>query len=69
MVLNNGVMTHYDSHMPTASQRYGSNALGGDYSAVAAGLGVHGERVEAPNALAPAIERALAANCAGTAGR
>ena len=62
VVLNNGVMTKYDSHMPAASERYGSNRLGGNYAAVAAALGAHAERVEAPRELRPAFERAQAAN-------
>ena len=62
VVLNNGVMTKYDSHMPAASERYGSNRLGGNYAAVAAALGAHAERVEAPQELRPAFERAQAAN-------
>ena len=65
VVLNNGVMTRYDSHMPYASQHYKSNALGGNYAKVAEGLGAHSERVDTPDGLAPAIGRALAANRAG----
>ena len=62
VVLNNGVMTKYDSHMPAATERYGSNRLGGNYAAVAAALGAHAERVDAPEELRPAFERAKAAN-------
>ena len=62
VVLNNGVMTKYDSHMPAASERYGSNRLGGNYAAVAAALGAHAERVADPEELRPALERAKAAN-------
>lgn len=62
VVLNNGVMTKYDSHMPYASDRFGSNELGGNYTQVAAGLGAHAERVDTPAELATAIQRALAAN-------
>jgi thiamine pyrophosphate-dependent acetolactate synthase large subunit-like protein len=65
VVLNNGQMTGYDGHMPNASERYHSNQLSGDYSAVAAGLGAHAERVEAPDQLAPAFARAKAANAEG----
>lgn len=66
VVLNNGVMTKYDSHMPAATERYGSNRLGGNYAAVAAALGAHAERVEAPEELRPAFERAKAANRDGS---
>lgn len=65
VVLNNGVMTHYDTYMPHASERFGSNALGGNYTMVAEGLGAHAERVTTPDQLAPAIKRALAANQQG----
>jgi len=65
VVLNNGVMTHYDTYMPYATERFGSNALGGNYTMVAEGLGAHAERVTTPDQLAPAIKRALAANQQG----
>ena len=65
VVLNNGVMTHYDSHMPNASEQFSSNQLGGNYTKVAEGLGAHAERVEAPSDLAAAIKRAIGANQEG----
>ncbi len=65
VVLNNGVMTKYDAHMPYASDRFGSNEMGGNYAQVGAGLGTHAERVDTPAEIAPAIQRALAANREG----
>ena len=65
VILNNGVMTHYDHHMPYASERWGSDRLGGHYAKVAEGLGAQAERVETPDQLAPAICRGLEANRAG----
>lgn len=65
VVLNNGVMTNYDHHMPYASEHHQSDALGGQYAAVAEGLGVWARRVEAPDDLAPVIFRALEANRQG----
>lgn len=65
VVLNNGVMTHYYDHMPYATEHWGSNALGGEYAQVAEGLGAYAEKVEAPDDVAPAIQRALAANREG----
>jgi acetolactate synthase-1/2/3 large subunit len=62
VVLNNGVMTHYYQHMPHATERWGSNQFGGEYSKVAEDLGAYGEKVSAPDQIAPAIRRALAAN-------
>lgn len=67
VVLNNGVMTHYDQHMPYASEHWQSHQLGGHYAQVAEALGAHAERVEASPDLAPAIQRALAANRQGRA--
>lgn len=67
VVLNNGVMTHYDQYMPYASEHYQSNRLGGHYAQVAEALGAHAERVETPSELAPAIQRALASNREGRA--
>ncbi|MDQ3809631.1 MAG: thiamine pyrophosphate-requiring protein, partial [Chloroflexota bacterium] len=66
-LLNNGRMGGYDHHMPTASQRFGSNLLSGDYARVAAALGAHSERVEEPAEVSRAIERALEAARGGRA--
>ncbi len=65
VVLNNGVMTHYDQHMPFASEHWGSNKLGGHYTKVGEGLGAYAERVEAPDQIGAAIRRGLEANRAG----
>ena len=65
VVLNNGVMTHYDHHMAYASERWGSNRLGGDYAAVGAGLGAYAEKVTEPEQIAPSIRRAVEANREG----
>ncbi len=65
VVLNNGVMTHYYDHMPYATERWGSNALGGEYAEVANALGAYGEKVSDPSEIAPAIQRAIAANREG----
>ena len=65
VVLNNGVMTHYDSYLPYSSKRYGTNALGGEYAKIAEGLGAHAEVVTTPDQLGPAIRRAAQVNRAG----
>jgi thiamine pyrophosphate-dependent acetolactate synthase large subunit-like protein len=65
VVLNNAVMTNYDHYMPEATKRFQSNEMGGDYAKVAEGLGAWALRVDAPEGLAPAIRRALAANREG----
>ena len=65
VILNNSVMTHYTAHMPYASEHWGSNKLSGDYAKVAEGLGAYAEQVSAPDQVAPAIRRAIAANQKG----
>lgn len=65
VVLNNGVMTKYDSHMPNATERYSSNQLAGNYADVGTALGVHAERVDNPAQLNAAINRAIDANNGG----
>lgn len=65
IIFNNGVMTHYNEHMPFATERWGSNRLGGHYAKVAEGLGAYAERVETPDQIAPAIRRGMEANRKG----
>ena len=62
VVLNNGVMTHYHAHMPLATERWGSNRLGGDYAKVSEALGAYAERVDTPQEVGAALRRGLAAN-------
>jgi len=62
IVLNNGVMTHYNEHMPFATDKWSTNALGGDYAAVAKALGAYSERVDKPENISSAINNALNAN-------
>jgi thiamine pyrophosphate-dependent acetolactate synthase large subunit-like protein len=59
VVLNNGVMTGYEAHMPLASERHGAKELGGEYAAIGAALGAHAQRVSEPAAVRPALERAV----------
>jgi len=59
IVLNNGVMTHYSSYMPHATERWGSNRFTGEYAKVADGLGAHTQKVETPDQIAPAIKSAI----------
>ena len=65
IVLNNGVMTHYSEHMPFATDKWQTNALGGDYSGVAKALGAYSERVDQPENISSAIKNALNANSNG----
>ena len=43
-----------------AVEEYGFTELYGNYATLAEALGAHGERVDQPNEIIPAIERALA---------
>ncbi len=61
VILNNGVMSGYGRHMPTAVDRWQSDHLGGDYAALGAALGVASERVTEHAQLAGAFKRGLAA--------
>jgi thiamine pyrophosphate-dependent acetolactate synthase large subunit-like protein len=65
VVLNNSCMGGYTNYMPTASERYGSNRLSGDYTAVARGLGAHAERVERPADVVAALRRGIVATREG----
>ncbi len=66
IVLHNSVMTGYEKYLPIATERYGAKELGGDYAAVAAGLGAYAETVRDPARLEGAIRAALDAARSGT---
>jgi acetolactate synthase-1/2/3 large subunit len=57
-VLNNGGMASEARAMPHAESRHRISALGGDYAAIARALGGHAERIERPEEIVPAFERA-----------
>ena len=59
VILNNGVMTHYSSHMPYATEHYRSNEFSGEYAKVAEGLGAYAQRVVTPDQVGPSIKKAL----------
>jgi acetolactate synthase-1/2/3 large subunit len=65
IVFNNGVMAIERHTMPTANEKFRAYAEGGDYRAVAAGLGAWSTRVEKPDAFLPALEEAIAATKTG----
>lgn len=60
VILNNSAMGSYERFIPTASERYRTKFLSGNYADVARGLGAYAERVEQPGAVAPALKKALA---------
>ena len=59
IILNNGGMGGYEHHLPIAVERYNFKALLGDYTKIADGLGGYSERVERPEEVIPAIQRAI----------
>ena len=58
IVLNNAVLSGYSRNYPVAAERYAFTNLYGEYANVAQSLGAHGERVEDPAEIVPAINRA-----------
>jgi acetolactate synthase-1/2/3 large subunit len=65
VVLNNGRFGGYEQYLPIACERYKLNQVGGDYTRVAEALGFHAERIEEPEEIVPAIERAQEVMSAG----
>jgi thiamine pyrophosphate-dependent acetolactate synthase large subunit-like protein len=65
VILNNSVMGGYGHHMPSASERFGSNRLTGNYAKVAEGLGAYAERVERPGDVVAALQRGIEATRRG----
>ncbi len=59
LVLNNSRFGGYQRMLPVATERYGIDRVGGDYTAVAKALGFHAERIEKPAEIVPSIRRAL----------
>jgi thiamine pyrophosphate-dependent acetolactate synthase large subunit-like protein len=65
VVLNNSALAGYESQMPFAAERYGTKSLSGEYAKLAEALGGYSERVEKPDDIIPAIERAKKAMDSG----
>jgi acetolactate synthase-1/2/3 large subunit len=61
ILLNNSAMAIELDQMPVATERFRSTDISGDYAAFARALGGHGERVETPDAIVPAIHRGIEA--------
>ncbi len=59
IILNNSQYSGYDRMQPVATERYHIDRCGGDYAKVAEGLGLYSERIEKPDEIIPAIERAI----------
>jgi acetolactate synthase I/II/III large subunit len=58
IVLNNNFMAAETRHMHASHERYGTMNIGGNYADLARSLGGWSERIEDPNQIAPALQRA-----------
>jgi acetolactate synthase-1/2/3 large subunit len=58
ILLNNSVLGGFQGRFPTASKRSNLHVISGDYAKIAEGLGGYSERVEQPQGIVPAIQRA-----------
>jgi acetolactate synthase-1/2/3 large subunit len=66
ILLNNFCMAIELKIMQVSTDKYRSTDISGDYAAMARAFGGHGERVEKPEDIVPAIRRGIAATRAGT---
>jgi acetolactate synthase I/II/III large subunit len=66
ILLNNSSMAMELNVMPTATTKYRSTDIGGNYADFARALGGHGERIVAVEEIVPAIRRGIAATQNGT---
>ena len=65
VVFNNSVMAAERDVLVTSTQKYGTLAVGGNYSLVAEGLGLASMRVERPGDIIPAIKEAVDVTASG----
>jgi thiamine pyrophosphate-dependent acetolactate synthase large subunit-like protein len=65
ILLNNSSMAMELKIMPTATEKYRSTDIGGNYADFARALGGHGERITTVEDIIPAIRRGIAATQAG----
>ena len=65
VVFNNSVMAAERDVLLTSTPKYGTLAVGGNYSLVAQGLNVASRRVEAPDDIIPAIKEAMDVTASG----
>lgn len=66
ILLNNFCMAIELKVMPESTRLYRATDISGDYAALMRAFGGHGERVERPEDIVPAIRRGIAATEAGT---
>jgi acetolactate synthase-1/2/3 large subunit len=65
ILLNNFCMAIELKVMPVSTERFRATDISGDYAAFARAMGGHGERVERPGDIAPAIRRGIEATGRG----
>lgn len=65
ILLNNSGMAIELDQMPVATAQFHATAISGDYAAFARAMGGYGERICAPEQIAPALHRGIAATEAG----
>ena len=65
ILLNNFSMAIELKVMPISTEKYRSTDISGDYAAMARAFGAHGERIEQPKDIIPAIQRGIAATKEG----
>ena len=65
VVINNGTMGGYDTKMPVAMEKYGAGNQTGDYADLGKAMGATGIKVEDPQDLVPALEKAHRENAEG----
>lgn len=59
VILKNSRYSGYNRMQPVATERYYIDRCSGDYAKVAEGLGLYAEKIEKPEDIVPAIERAI----------
>jgi len=67
IIYNNGVLGGTGRGNRIASEKCGVNILSGNYSMIAKGLGAYSERIDKPDEIIPALERAKKAMSSGEA--
>ena len=61
VINNNSIMGNYERVIPKAVATYNSGRMSGNYADVAKALGLYSERVEKPEQIIPAYQRAAEA--------
>lgn len=59
IVMNNGLLGNYERYLPISAEKHGIKKMTGNYADLASALGVHAERVDRPEAIAPAFQRSI----------